>query len=95
MAGRLVCGKSGGCDAPAIPQLDPYSNEVYRFFIACSDADLWDRVPMGSQRRRLRREAIAIEAAARGLELSEHFLTKLAECERVVRAWDAKRPAAE
>jgi hypothetical protein len=86
----LKCAKPGGC-VRGIPELDTYAQRVFEFFLACHRSDLWVRVGMDAERSHLDRRELAVEARARGVELSEYFLTKLVECEDVVCSFDRER----
>lgn len=71
--------------------LDTYSRRVFEFFLSCHRADLWVRAGMDAERSHLNRQELEVEARARGIELSEQFLVKLAECEDVVCSFDRER----
>jgi hypothetical protein len=88
--GLVPCKRDTGCDAPR-PELSRYDARVLEFFLDCSDADLWVRVGMDAMRTHLDRVQMKVEADARGIVLSEHFLDKLQILEAAVRQFDASQ----
>jgi hypothetical protein len=92
--GALPCSNPKRCEVCELPNLDPYSIRVLEFFLRCDKANLWTVSEFNGLRRHMNRDAVRIEAEARGIELSEHFLDKFAECESVIRGHDAAMIAA-
>lgn len=73
--------------------LDPASSEVLSLFLACQTQ--WVRGGMSERRLGIPRAAVAIEARARGIDLSEFILDKFRACENVLIQQDAEATAAQ
>lgn len=86
----MPCNRDDGCEAPR-PTLSSYDARVLEFFLACSDGELWARVGMDATRTHIDRLQMKVEADARGIVLSEHFLDKFQVLESAVRRFDAER----
>ena len=79
---------AGACESP-FPDLDSASTEVLALFLACQTQ--WERGGMSERRLGIPRDRVAIEARARGIDLSEFILDKFRACENVLISSDIDR----
>jgi hypothetical protein len=78
----------GECTSP-VPELDAACQKALELFRACQSQ--WMRGGMSERRLGIPRQAVAIEAAARQIVLSEFLLDKFAVCESVIVAQDLEK----